>query len=453
MSEGAFALESSSVLSEAALSLDNRSAASEAAFAFDSHNTASKVALSLDNRSAASEAAFAFDSCNTASKVALAFDNFSAASEGALPFDNCNAAQAVPLRQSRLLPRISSLTAALTRELYGREPLQHGDGEAKWLFRWTYGTEVDAEALLRIRIGSAELIVGLINCGAVDVLQAARHLELPHSLRLACLSAGASSFLDEIAALTGCDVELCDAQFDCACHPHAVLNHGERIGFLFEPSSGAAPIRGFVCATDEAAHTILSKLTRDHMSRVRSSLDLPLRCSVVMGSTALAAQEIKALEPHDIVLIDDAISTPEVLGCRLHLEHCSVGRGELRLGKLCLTEWNLTGERAMMNRESDHESTRGADLDDIQVGLRFELAQWQATLAEVACLAPGAVIELGHRIDDQSVSVWVGHRCIGKGQLVAVGDRLGIRLTAVFGAETSAGEAPRRSAELDEALT
>ena len=107
----------------------------------------------------------------------------------------------------------------------------------------------------------------------------------------------------------------------------------------------------------------------------------------------------------------------------------------------------------MINRESDHDSTRGADLHEIEVGLRFELAQWRATLAEVAAWAPGAVIELDHRIDDQSVSVWVGHRCVGKGELVAVGERLGVRLTAVFRAETPTSEAPRRSAELGETLT
>jgi type III secretion protein Q len=73
-----------------------------------------------------------------------------------------------------------------------------------------------------------------------------------------------------------------------------------------------------------------------------------------------------------------------------------------------------------------------AGFDDIPVSLRFELAQWNASLAEVGNLAAGAVIDIGQRIDEHAVSVWVEQRCIGKGQLVAIGERLGVRLVSVF---------------------
>ena len=70
--------------------------------------------------------------------------------------------------------------------------------------------------------------------------------------------------------------------------------------------------------------------------------------------------------------------------------------------------------------------------DEIPVSLRFEVAQWQASLGEMAKLAAGTVIDLGRRVDEQSVTVWVEQRCIGKGQLVAIGERLGVRLLSVF---------------------
>jgi type III secretion protein Q len=57
--------------------------------------------------------------------------------------------------------------------------------------------------------------------------------------------------------------------------------------------------------------------------------------------------------------------------------------------------------------------------------------RWEAPLAEVAALREGAIIDLGQRIDEQSVTVWVEQRCIGKGQLVAVGERLGVRLLSI----------------------
>ena len=42
--------------------------------------------------------------------------------------------------------------------------------------------------------------------------------------------------------------------------------------------------------------------------------------------------------------------------------------------------------------------------------------------------------------------MWVEHRCIGKGQLVAIGDRLGVRLTSVFGAPVASDVAAANGA-------
>ena len=42
------------------------------------------------------------------------------------------------------------------------------------------------------------------------------------------------------------------------------------------------------------------------------------------------------------------------------------------------------------------------------------------------------MIDLRQRVDEQAVSVWIEQRCIGKGQLVAIGERLGVRLLSVF---------------------
>lgn len=91
----------------------------------------------------------------------------------------------------------------------------------------------------------------------------------------------------------------------------------------------------------------------------------------------------------------------------------------------------------MTNREMESAGAHEGAFDDVPVVLRFELAHWQAPLSEMAQLAPGAVIDLGHRIDSQSVAVWVGQRCIGRGQLVALGERLGVRILSLVGQERS----------------
>jgi type III secretion protein Q len=96
------------------------------------------------------------------------------------------------------------------------------------------------------------------------------------------------------------------------------------------------------------------------------------------------------------------------------------------MGQLFVVEFTEAGATSMTNPEESRE--------DIPINLRFELAQWQASLADISQLAPGSVVDLGRPIDSQTISVWVEQRCIGNGQLVAVGDRLGVRLLEVFAA-------------------
>jgi type III secretion protein Q len=99
---------------------------------------------------------------------------------------------------------------------------------------------------------------------------------------------------------------------------------------------------------------------------------------------------------------------------------------------LQLIEFTTKGQVIMTNFDADAALPDEIGFEDVPVSLRFELVRWEAPLAEVANLRAGAIIDLGQRIDEQSVTVWVEQRCIGKGQLVAVGERLGVRLLSVL---------------------
>jgi type III secretion protein Q len=105
---------------------------------------------------------------------------------------------------------------------------------------------------------------------------------------------------------------------------------------------------------------------------------------------------------------------------------------------LQMDQFDIGGGTNMISN-IDAAPAQQTGFDDIPVSLRFELAQWNASLAEVGNLAAGAVVDIGQRIDEHAVSVWVEQRCIGKGQLVAIGERLGVRLVSVFACLPPAG--------------
>ncbi|AAB91950.1 component RhcQ of type III secretion apparatus (plasmid) [Sinorhizobium fredii NGR234] len=68
-----------------------------------------------------------------------------------------------------------------------------------------------------------------------------------------------------------------------------------------------------------------------------------------------------------------------------------------------------------------------ADLDDIEIVLVFECGRWPISLGELRSAGDGHVFELGRPIDGL-VDIVANGRCIGRGDIVRIGDDLGIRL-------------------------
>ena len=73
-------------------------------------------------------------------------------------------------------------------------------------------------------------------------------------------------------------------------------------------------------------------------------------------------------------------------------------------------------------------------LDELPVTLVFELGRSELPLAAVQGLAPGAVIPLG-RDPGEAVDIVANGRRIGRGEIVRIGDELGIRVVRLFGDE------------------
>ena len=80
------------------------------------------------------------------------------------------------------------------------------------------------------------------------------------------------------------------------------------------------------------------------------------------------------------------------------------------------------------------DAERNTTFDELQVTLVFELGRSQVDLATLRSIAPGYVFPLV-RDPDAPVDLVVNGRCIGKGEIVRIGETLGIRTTRLFGHE------------------
>jgi type III secretion protein Q len=334
----------------------------------------------------------------------------------------------------RLLSRSTRLIAiseeaAKLAELYGRRPVCLEVDRVNWRFRWCCVDALVAGVELRLRLGDADLAVGLADLGLFGAAGDVAVAELPPTLRAAYLNGLGASLWRELERMTGCAVEVMGVQVNCALPARP-----DCMGFEIGLDPGGMGTRGFLRSMGSDLQRILSEASRREMGHASVPASICIRWAAVVGNTTLPLAEARALEEQDIVVIDDARGATDSLSCWLGAgpSRRFAGRAILRRGGHLHMVKFTTKEQIIMTNIDAHAATDEAVFDDITVSLRFELVQWNASLAEVANLAPGSVIDLGERIDEKSVSVWVEQRCIGKGQLVAIGERLGVRLLSVF---------------------
>ena len=68
-------------------------------------------------------------------------------------------------------------------------------------------------------------------------------------------------------------------------------------------------------------------------------------------------------------------------------------------------------------------------LDALEVALRFEVGHLTLSLGELRSIAPGHVFDLTQPLNRSPVRILAHGNVLGKGYLVAVGDRLGVRVS------------------------
>ena len=91
-------------------------------------------------------------------------------------------------------------------------------------------------------------------------------------------------------------------------------------------------------------------------------------------------------------------------------------------------------------------TTRGFDLiKDVDVRLTVELGRTDMKLKDVLGLTTDSVVVLD-RMTDELLDVMVNGTLIARGEVVAQGERFGLRIVELVGQEAAAPEEPRRRA-------
>jgi len=159
-------------------------------------------------------------------------------------------------------------------------------------------------------------------------------------------------------------------------------------------------------------------------------LRMPLHFEI--GSTSIRWMELRGIVRGDIV----GIERWRAAGAGLHLsaslgglQFAAVSEGTRlilhSIGDSMTTPQPLDAARAAPDDSGNLPLER---LDALEVSLRFELGALDLSLGELRALKAGHVFDLAQPLNRSAVRIVAHGNVLGKGHLVAIGDRLGVRV-------------------------
>ncbi|MBO0764029.1 MAG: type III secretion system cytoplasmic ring protein SctQ [Hyphomicrobiaceae bacterium] len=156
------------------------------------------------------------------------------------------------------------------------------------------------------------------------------------------------------------------------------------------------------------------------------------------GTMRVRLRALRALAPGDVLIPDEfPLSHDEVLviaAGRLR----ALARLEDRGARLQAALRPIRREHLELGQMNDDVNSTPPDLvdglDEVEVVLSFELGRLNVELRELKSIGPGYVFALG-RDPAHAIDIVVNGRKIGKGEIVKIGETIGVRTTRLYGGE------------------
>ena len=344
------------------------------------------------------------------------------------------------LGESTALPRLDARACAALNRLHDERaaPLSFvWRGETQRV-QWSFDdSAMPPHDVYRFRLGGRSGRLALDRPAQMRLFDEPRLEQLPRDLRAILLADAAHELVDTLMRATRLSFEWLPGDEPTAPAPHAAQDAaGFRITSAADPSDGW---RGFVQFDDAAALADLAPplvacaappaTVVDPLARLR----FPLRWRI--GTTQIRLREVRSVRAGDIVSVEDwqsagaAIVATAEAGARRFVALAEGSRITIQQSRD--STMNRNPDTAA-NATEPQEAAANAPidrLDALEVTLRFEVGDLEVSLGELRNLRAGHVFELGQPLNRSVVRILAHGNLLGKGYLVAVGERLGVRVS------------------------
>jgi type III secretion protein Q len=193
----------------------------------------------------------------------------------------------------------------------------------------------------------------------------------------------------------------------------------EIIEWNINRGSDTSWIHGSIHGTD-AAFAHLASLMERAPATAQDDTKLPLLVQLAAASMTLKLSELKSVEVHD-VLFAELMNYRAAKECAFYVAGRQLGVGTLDAKVFNLKQLITAPATTMANANP-------ASVNDIEIELTFVVGHTTLTVGELRSLAPGFAFELGS-LPGADLTICANSKPIGKGQLIEVGEHLGVRVT------------------------
>jgi type III secretion protein Q len=194
------------------------------------------------------------------------------------------------------------------------------------------------------------------------------------------------------------------------------------IRWLLSGDDGAPLVAGQFWGDLPALEFLLQIWRQAPLVPLRNLAELPVYMSLECGRLTLAANELSQLESGDLLLA-------ELISRRTE--------GEVRLQinqeTFALASWKnqlVTINRMSTEPPAPANPNQATTVETIPVRLSFSLGDTSLTVRELGAIQPGYVFELPNPGNGQ-VSIYANGKLFGVGEIVELGERLGVRILEI----------------------
>lgn len=198
------------------------------------------------------------------------------------------------------------------------------------------------------------------------------------------------------------------------------------IGWNLDREGSPKWASGWISGGLDALRQLAERFAKAKLTTDAQDLPIELQVHFEAGRLSITASTLKTIEPQDVLLVDvrNYLSQRKAVAFAGDIQ---LGSVEIQDEKATLLQPNLKKTQTNLPMTESNQDAATVSVDDLEIELSFVVGRSSIALRELRELAPGVVFDLGGA-PNEAVTICANGRPIGKGELVDVGGRTGVRV-------------------------